>query len=183
MRGSIYCGFSSQLKKAFYILNKNSQNEIASIKANLTNKEKEIEQIENNLSLATNPKIVDACLKTLEKKEAERMEIEGHLKEIGETILKLNDYIAFGMGLKDNLLKLWQLSNLQHKRIIQNLIFPDGVRYDKQNDDIEPLSKNEFLFVYDLDSTYYGKNEKGQTNNDADLSLKAPPVGLEPTTL
>lgn len=53
------------------------------------------------------------------------------------------------------MLKLWQLGNLGNKKRIQNLIFPDGLVYDKENDDIEPLSKNEFLFVFDLKSMGY----------------------------
>ena len=177
-----YEALEGQLKKAFYILNKNSNNEVAAIKGNLTSKENEIEQIQNNLALATSPKIVEACLKSLEKKEAEREDIINQLNDMGKNILNLNEYIAFSLGLKDNLLKLWQLSNLAHKRIIQNLIFPDGLRYNKENEDIEPLSKNEFLFTFNLDSSNYEEKENGQTLNFEDLSALAPLVGLEPTT-
>ena len=107
-------------------------------------------------------------------KEAEREEIINQLNDMGKNILNLNEYIAFSLGLKDNLLKLWQLSNLAHKRIIQNLIFPDGLRYNKENEDIEPLSKNEFLFTFNLDSSNYEEKEKGQTLKKEDLSFDAP---------
>ena len=40
------------------------------------------------------------------------------------------------------------------------MIFPDGLVYDKENDDIEPLFKNEFLFVFDLKSMGYKDKEK-----------------------
>ena len=62
-------------------------------------------------------------------------------------------------------------------------IFPDGLVYDKKNDDIEPLSKNEFMFVYDLKSVGYEEKEKGQTLNFEGLSNFAPELGLEPRTL
>ena len=55
------------------------------------------------------------------------------------------------------------------------MIFPDGLVYDKKNDDIEPLSKNEFMFVFDLKSVGYEEKEKGQTLNFEDLSTFAPP--------
>ena len=58
------------------------------------------------------------------------------------------------------------------------MIFPDGLVYDKKNDDIEPLSKNEFLFVFDLKSVGYEEKEKGQTLNFEDLSTVAP-AGIE----
>ena len=73
-------------------------------------------------------------------------------------------------------------STLSLKRIIQNLIFPDGLRYNKENEDIEPLSKNEFLFTFNLESSNYEEKEKGQTLKFEDLSLDAPLLGLEPRT-
>ena len=58
------------------------------------------------------------------------------------------------------------------------MVFPDGLVYDKKNDDIEPLSKNEFMFVFDLKSVGYEEKEKGQTLNFEDLSSVAP-AGIE----
>ena len=80
------------------------------------------------------------------------------------------------------MLKLWQIANLGHKRQLQNLAFPDGIVWNKETDDIEPLSKNEFLFTYGLKSGSYGQNENGQTVNSDNLSAPAPPRGLEPRT-
>ena len=50
-------------------------------------------------------------------------------------------------------------------------------------DDIEPLSKNEFLFVFDLKSMAYKDKENGQALISEDLSSVAPELGLEPRTL
>ena len=91
--------------------------------------------------------------------------------------------LDFGLSLKDNMLKLWQLGDLSQKRRVQNLIFPDGLIYNKENDDIEPLSMNDFLFVFDLKSVGYKEKEKGQINFSTDLSSVAPELGLEPRTL
>ena len=44
---------------------------------------------------------------------------------------------------------------------------------DKKNDDIEPLSKNEFVFVFDLKSVGYGEKKK-----DKPSILKICPVWL-----
>ena len=40
------------------------------------------------------------------------------------------------------------------------MIFPDGLVYNKKNDDIEPLSRNEFVFVYDLKLVGYKEIKK-----------------------
>ena len=173
----------AQLTESFPILNQNSKEEVASIKANLTKKENEIERIEYNLATAVTPKIQETCAKMLEKAEAERDEIQRELKDKDKSILNLENYVDCGLDIKDNMLKLWQIANLGHKRLIQNLVFPDGIVWSKENDDIEPVSKNEFLFTWGLKSGSYGEKENGQTAENCNLSALAPQLGLEPRTL
>ena len=173
----------AQLNKAFPVLNKNGMEEIKLIKANLTKKENEIEQIEYNFATASNAREREICTKQLAKVEGERDEILRQLEERDKSILNLSDYVNSGLEIKDNMLKLWQLGNLPQKKRVQAMIFPDGLVYDKKNDDIEPLSKNEFMFVFDLKSVGYEEKEKGQTLNFEDLSSVAPELGLEPRTL
>ena len=172
----------AQLRKAFPILNRQGLEEVTALKTNMAHKQTEIEKVEFNLATATNPKVMEVCTKQLERLEGEKAAIEKALEEKNQTILNLNEYIAFGLGLRDNLLKLWKLADLGHKRNIQNLVFPNGIVWNKENDDIEPLSKNEFLFTYNLKSMGYEEKENGQTLDFEDLSAFAPQVGLEPTT-
>ena len=172
----------AQLKKAFPILNARSQEEVSAIKTNLTKKEKEIEQIEYNLATAPNEKIRETCSKMLAKVEAEKDEILHKLEDNDKALLNLNDYVEYGLSLKGNMLKIWQIASLSHKRQLQNFIFPDGLVWSKEMDDIEPISKNGFLFVFNLDSMGYKDRESGQTADFSNLSALAPQVGLEPTT-
>ena len=172
-----------QLRKAFPILNKRNVEAVATIKTNLAHKESERERIENNIANASTPKIQDICMRQLEKVEHEIAAIQKELEEKNQEILNLDNYIVYGMSLRSNMLKLWRLSSLGHKHTIQNLLFPDGIVWSKENDDIEPLSKNEFLFTYGLKSGNYEQKESGQTADFSNLSALAPPVGLEPTTL
>ena len=172
-----------QLRKAFPILNQRNVEAIAAIKTNLAHKESEKEKIEANLALASTPKIQDICMRQLEKVEDEIAVIQKELEEKNQEILNLDNYIVYGMSLRSNMLKLWRLSSLGHKHTIQNLLFPDGIVWSKENDDIEPLSKNEFLFTWGLKSGSSGEIKNGQTADFSNLSALAPPVGLEPTTL
>ena len=172
----------AQLAKALPILNRNSQKEVESIKVNLTKKESEIERIEYNLATAPTPKIQETCAKMLAKSEAERDGILRELEEKDKTILNLDDYVEYGLNLRDNMLKLWQIANLSHKRQLQNLVFPDGIVWNKENEDIEPVAKNEFLFTWGLKSRSYKEKENGQTVVSDDLSALAPLLGLEPRT-
>ena len=137
--------------------------EIKSIKTNLTKKESEIERIEYNFATASTAREREICSKQLTKVEAERDEILRQLEERDKSILNLSDYVNSGLEIKDNMLKLWQLGNLSQKKRVQTMIFPDGLVYDKKNDDIEPLSKNEFMFVFDLKSVGYEESKRLQS--------------------
>ena len=154
--------------------------EVKAIKINLTKKEKEIELIEFNLATATDAKTKDICSRQLEKVEAERDEILLQLEERDKSILNLEHYIDFGLSLKDNILKLWQLGNLSQKKQIQNLIFPEGMVYNKENDDIEPISKNDFMFLFNLKSISYKDIKKDNTSKIDELSPWVQEAGLEP---
>ena len=164
-----------QLRKAFPILNKEGREEVSAIKANLTSKEAEIEKVEYNIAIASSSKIQNICEKELLKLEAERDAIKEELEEKDKEILNLNDYITYGLGLRDNMLKLWKMSSLSQKKHIQNLVFPDGLVWRKENDDIEPVSKNEFLFTYGLKSGSYGENGNGRTADFCNSSALALP--------
>lgn len=173
----------AQLRKAFPVLNQQGKDEVLALKSTLSKKESEIERIEYNLATAPNAKVQETCSKMLAKSEAEKNEILCELQAKDKEILNLDDFIKNGMEMRNNILKLWQLSDMNHKRLIQKLIFPGGIVWSKENDDIEPLSKNEFLFTWGSKSGGCGDKEKGQTLKIEDLSALAPPVGLEPTTL
>ena len=116
-----------------------------------------------NLATAKNPKDKEVCRKVLDKMEAEREEILSQLEERDKSILNLNGYVNYGLSIRDNMLKLWKLGNLYQKKRIQNLIFPDGLVYNKETDDIEPISKNEFIFIFDLKSTNCADKKERQT--------------------
>lgn len=136
----------AQLKKAFPILNKDRMNEMKILRTNLAKINREIEVMEENYSLAKDEKSREIYMRNIVKKEAERDEILAVLEEADGSILNLEKYVGYGMNIKDNLLKLWQIANLGNKKRIQDMMFFNGIIYNKENDDIEPLSKNEFMF-------------------------------------
>ena len=169
-----------QLQKAFPVLNADKINEVKNIKANLSKIETQISTIEENYALATDEKNKSIYMKALEKKEKERDEILSQLSEKDNSILNLDNYINYGLNLKDNILRLWRLANLGDKKRIQNLIFLDGLVYSKENDDIEPLSRNEFIFLFDSNSSSCEDTSKKTSHQNGDLSLFVLEAGLEP---
>lgn len=169
-----------QLQKAFPVLNADKINEVKNIKANLSKIENQISTIEENYALATDERTKRIYMSALSKKEEERDKILSQLTEKDNSILNLNNYINYGLNLRDNILGLWQLANLGDKKRIQNLIFLDGLIYSKENDDIEPLSKNEFIFLFNSNSSSSDNKSKRQVTKNNDLSPWVLEAGLEP---
>ena len=171
----------AQLKKAFPILNRDGINEVKAIKANLTKKEEELEKAKRNFS-AEDDEGRGIIKEEIRKIKAEREEILQLLEERDNSISNLGDYVDFGLSIKDNMLKLWELGDLCQKKRMQNLIFPEGLVYNKENDNIEPVSKNEFVFLFDLISENYVDKKKKQVIVSDNLSPSVHPQGLEPWT-
>ncbi len=174
--------FKLALSKMFPILNKQNAEATKAIKFHLTEKEKEIARVEYNLATSPNAKVQEICLSQLEVLQAEKEEIEKELQECKLGLLNLQKYIDYGIELKDNMLKMWKVANLPHKQSLQKVLFPEGIFFDKETDDIEPVSQNDFLFTRGYMTDYYEEKENGQTNFSTDLSALAPHLGLEPRT-
>ena len=60
------------------------------------------------------------------------------------------------------------------------MLFSNGIIYDKEGDDIEPLSRNEFMFLFNLDSATCDDKRKRQVVKNDNLSPLVLEAGLEP---
>ena len=86
-----------------------------------------------------------------------RLEIE---KEISNLEKFVKSSIAFCCKLGD----LWSEGNFQCKQKLQNLIFPNGVLFDKEIDDYRTVEVNKVFELYDLISSTY--NNKKESKNE-----------------
>ena len=171
-----------QLRKTFSVLNKRNKEDAACLRSNISKKQSEIEQVEMNYALATDPRKQAICEKALAKLSDEKQKMEVEMAQMEKEILNLDHYMDFALKMRSNLLKLWDLSNVGNKRRLQNLIFPEGICYDKKSDDIEPLAVNCFFAISPCKTDDCKQKENGQNAFFYDLSALAPQAGLEPAT-
>ena len=169
-----------QLAMTFDAMNKENQERVKGIKANMKKKEKELEQAETNYVLCTDAKKQGICEKVIERLEGEIKDLKIELASLDTGILNLDRFIDFAFKMRSNLFELWQLQGLEGKRKLQKLLFSDGFIYDKNSGDIEPKSVNVF-FVLNSSYTnpYRGKNKRTNRNFN-DSSRRVLEAGLEP---
>ena len=84
--------------------------------------------------------------------------------------------------LSTELPSLWKKSIFARKQRIQNLIFPEGIFYNRKNDDYRTTKINLLFSVI----PYLTELLEGNKKRDSDFYIEIPiwvgPVGIEPTT-
>ena len=169
-----------QLAMTFDAMNKENQERVKCIKANMKKKEKELAQAETNYVLCTDAKKQGICEKVIGRLEGEIKDLKIELASLDTGILNLDKFIDFAFKMRSNLFELWQLQGLEGKRKLQKLLFSDGFIYDKNSGDIEPKSVNVFFVLNGLYTNSYGDKNKRTNRNFNDSSRRVPGAGLEP---
>ena len=80
------------------------------------------------------------------KLKFERKEIEDKLKECPITGSNLEYYISRSVELTTELATMWNSSDFTHKKKLQKLIFPEGILYNKKNDESRTTKINLSFF-------------------------------------
>ena len=169
-----------QLAMTFDTMNKENQERVKGIKANMKKKEKELAQAETNYVLCTDTKKQGICEKVIGRLEGEIKDLKIELASLDTGILNLDRFIDFAFKMRSNLFELWQLQGLEGKRKLQKLLFSDGFIYDKNSGDIEPKSVNVFFVLSNSYTNPYGDKNKRTNRNFNDSSRRVPEAGLEP---
>ena len=157
------------------------------------------ESINNMLALEKQVSVLESNLEKIERRfvlgEIERElylkfknEFESELNKINEEIqnshfnlsnLEIAIEKAVEMAIK--LPKLWISGNLEEKRRIQNIVFPDGIRYDHKNHTYRTTRVNSIFAGMCLLQEDLAKKENGTSSNKLNLSRLVPTEGVEPS--
>ena len=77
---------------------------------------------------------------------------------------------------------MWQKADVIGKQNIQSLVFPEGIRYNRESDTVRTDRVNSYFSVISSLSAFLeGVKEKGKRSEDTFPDLVGPP-GLEPGT-
>lgn len=111
-----------------------------------------------------------------EQKEAILQEIE----KLNENLSNPKHLIKFACDLSCNLSKTWELGDIYQKIQFQNMLFPEGLAYDAQNNDYRTPTINTVISnIADLSKALEHKKSRnfGKTNQNSGF---VPGAGVEP---
>ncbi|WP_366524742.1 recombinase family protein [uncultured Pontibacter sp.] len=112
----------------------------------------------------------------------EKQQIEASLGGDPKKLSNLEKYVAFSLKMCSEMAKMWVLGDYHTKQKLQKLVFPEGVAYDKENDDYRTEKINSVLSLIASLSTPYGDKNKRPTNLKVDRSVLVAGTRLELAT-
>ena len=76
---------------------------------------------------------------------------------------------------------MWLKGDLAKKQRVQNLVFPEGLRFNKEKNDYRTLRVNSFFVAIALLSSRLKQKKSGTFDINIEDSASVPRVGIEPT--
>ncbi len=108
-----------------------------------------------------------------EKLDREKLKIEKDLHKDGFNLSNLEKAIDLALQYSLQLPSLWSSGDLEVKRRIQNMVFPDGILYDFKNAIIRTTSLNSiFSVIPSYSKTNKDKKKSGEISNFFGLDVK-----------
>ncbi len=92
----------------------------------------------------------------------------------------LEKSIELATKISCNLQELWSLGDLETKRAVQQIVFPEGILFDYKNDCYRTNRINSLFAIIPSLSNGFGSNKNGTTPKNKELSRQVLKAGLEP---
>ena len=169
-----------QLKNTFEYFNKADRENLPILNRNLNAIEEKIEKMQERYVIGEIE--VELYRKFKDKFTAEKEELEREIKNSGSLSSNLDRYIENALKLFCNLHKMWELSDYSGKQKLQKLLFPEGIRYDRKNDQVQTLTVNPVMELIRCFSEVLSKNKSGQKVDLTCLSACVTSAGFKPAT-
>ena len=118
-----------------------------------------------------NSEIYTATMSELNSRLAE---IRRELEDAGKNLSNMMKYINQTIEMSCKLGGLWSDSNFSNRQKIQNLVYPSGIYFDKENDDYRTENENE---VFKIFRRFTASCEGGKEKATTDFARLSPSVG------
>ena len=172
--------FETQLTKVFEGLTHEDRLDVQRMKTETGKLTTQLKQMEASWAMESHPKKRDILWNQIEETEKKINEIDKEFSNKENSILNLSNFLKYAIDLVYNPLEMWKKIELGDKKRFQNLLFPKGIHYSKENKHIEPLIVNQFFIVNPEFSRSCDKKEEDFSDENAEESRFVLGAGLEP---
>jgi site-specific DNA recombinase len=121
--------------------------------------------------------------KYITKFEVEKQEILNQIENSGVSSSNLAECIDYTLQISTNLHSIWELGDYPVKRKLQEMLFPEGVWYNYENDRFRTQRVNSFFSIIPSLSATNVNEKSGKLIGENQNTALVGPTGLEPVTL
>ncbi|MBI2270284.1 MAG: recombinase family protein [Bacteroidetes bacterium] len=118
--------------------------------------------------------------KFITKYGKEKADLEKKLAESSFELSNLDEYVNYTLRLASKLQPAWDSAEYDTKLKIQNLVFPEGVRFNKENNDYRTARVNSFFAAIPALSAIFTQKRSGLNKFYPEKSALVAPPGIEP---
>ena len=166
------------LKKKFAEKENTQEDDINAVKKHLATINTYIKTAKKNFAIGKVDEDAYSC--AIADLEAEKRSTEAELEKISVNLSNLASYIEDTIRIACNLSSYWNMGDFEVSQKIQKMVFPNGVKWDKENRAYLTEFGNLFFDLISIVSRTY-KNEIAQKKDEScDLSFLVAGGGLEP---
>ena len=101
----------------------------------------------------------------------------------GNEVSNLEKYVNLAMRLSAKLPTVCRLTPFKEKSLLQNVLFPDGIFYNKKKDQCRTTKINSVIRYFSLLTGDWEAKKIGESKFFFDFPDCVPRVGIEPTHL
>ena len=175
--------FETQLVKVFEGMNKNNKSDAQRMKTEATKLNSQLKQMEADWAIETHPKKKEILWNQIEETEKKINIVDQELSNRQNSILNLSNFLKYAIDIAYKPLEMWKKLELGDKKRFQDLMFPKGFYFDKENRHIEPPVINQFFIVNSNLSMNYEHKKRGLSPENLRKSPCVLGAGLEPAQL
>ncbi len=169
-----------QLEEQITVFFKSKMQSANALKGNLNDIKKKLDTIEERFAIGEiDRNIYD---KFRPKYQKEYFEIEQQLNKTGGYSSNLKKVLNLTLKICQDPLLLWESSNFENRKIFQKMLFPDGIFYNRELDQVRTTRVNSFFSL----NPYILRNKGNKKSEDSIIFDEIPalvsPEGFEPST-
>lgn len=172
--------FSKVLTKVFKERNIGQSELKKTLSKELTECNNQIKQVNVKYGLGDIP--TEAYNATIETLKEKKISIESELEKSKENLSNLEKFIDTTLLISSNLATLWKDGSFDIRQKLQNLLFPTGVKYNKQEHRCRTINENNVFGIFSKLSTIYENEETKKEPQICDSYRVVAETGLEPVT-
>lgn len=117
------------------------------------------------------------------KLKQERRKIEDESEAAQKKLSNPVDFVTRSLNLCSNLSDFWVSGDFNDKIKLQEILFPEGIHYDKKNDDYRTTRVNAMLTLIHSLPASFGNKKSGKSKEHIEFSASVPKAGIEPAHL